>query len=119
MMAGDTIYRICAAAGRISGCHRRPDRSFFLHGRQFPVCARCAGVFAGECAAIIGFRLVSPPAALLVFFCAVMFLDWLIQYLNLRESTNTRRLITGILGGYAYFTFILRGLWLLREIFRS
>ena len=34
-----------------------------------------------------------------------MFLDWLVQYLNILESTNIRRLITGVLGGYAVSTF--------------
>lgn len=24
-----------------------PERSFFLDGRQFPVCARCSGLYAG------------------------------------------------------------------------
>lgn len=27
----------------IFGCHRRPERSFFYKGRQFPICARCTG----------------------------------------------------------------------------
>ena len=26
------------------GCHQRSDRSFFYHGYQFPICARCTGV---------------------------------------------------------------------------
>jgi uncharacterized membrane protein len=28
-------------------CHQLPERSFFLAGRQFPVCARCSGLYAG------------------------------------------------------------------------
>lgn len=28
-------------------CHQLPARSFFLAGRQFPVCARCSGLYAG------------------------------------------------------------------------
>jgi len=28
-------------------CHQRPERSFHLHGAQLPVCARCAGLYAG------------------------------------------------------------------------
>lgn len=35
---------------------------------------------------------------------AVMFLDWFIQYLEIKESTNLRRLITGICGGYGIVT---------------
>jgi uncharacterized membrane protein len=33
-------------------CHQRPDRSFFLEGRQVPVCARCTGLYAGAALAV-------------------------------------------------------------------
>lgn len=33
-----------------------------------------------------------------------MFLDWLVQYLKIKESTNFRRLITGVFGGYGIMT---------------
>jgi len=32
-------------------CHQRPDRSFFFHGSQLPVCARCTGLYAGAAVA--------------------------------------------------------------------
>jgi uncharacterized membrane protein len=28
-------------------CHQRPERSFHLFASQLPVCARCAGIYAG------------------------------------------------------------------------
>ena len=28
-------------------CHQIPERSFYLHGFQLPVCARCLGLYAG------------------------------------------------------------------------
>jgi hypothetical protein len=28
-------------------CHQRPERSFHWNGTQFPVCARCTGLYAG------------------------------------------------------------------------
>jgi uncharacterized membrane protein len=40
-------------------CHQRPERSFFLHGVQLPVCARCAGLYAGAaiaCVVAVGVR---------------------------------------------------------------
>lgn len=40
-------------------CHQRPERSFFLHGVQLPVCARCAGLYSGAaiaCVVAVGVR---------------------------------------------------------------
>jgi predicted membrane protein DUF2085 len=34
-------------------CHQRPERSFFLWAHQMPVCARCAGIYAGAALASI------------------------------------------------------------------
>ena len=39
-------------------------------------------------------------------------MDWLIQFIKVKESTNIRRLITGLLGGFGlsnlyYFVIIL------------
>jgi uncharacterized membrane protein len=31
-------------------CHQRPERSFHRHGVQYPVCARCLGLYAGAVA---------------------------------------------------------------------
>ena len=69
--------------GKFAGCHQRPDRSFFINGHQFPVCARCTGVLIGQYSALILYRILSLPAVILVSFCAVMFLDWLLQYLDM------------------------------------
>lgn len=37
---GTAVY---VAASRV--CHQRPDRSFHTDGHQWPVCARCAGLY--------------------------------------------------------------------------
>lgn len=102
------FYRICMESGRLAGCHQRPDRSFFINGHQFPVCARCTGVLLGEVLALFLYRILSLCILLLIAFCAPMLLDWLIQFLRIRESTNLRRLITGMLCGYALCTIFLR-----------
>ena len=47
---GGVVY---AAGSRV--CHQRPERSFHTHGRQFPVCARCTGLYlAGTLGALLG-----------------------------------------------------------------
>ena len=85
---------------RFWGCHRLPERSFFFRGKQFPVCARCTGVFIGQILMIILVILGMKPSWIVsLSLLGIMFLDWFIQYLNILKSTNIRRLITGTLGG--------------------
>lgn len=92
--------RICTILGRASGCHQMPERSIFFRGKQFPVCARCTGVYIGELLALLSVKWFRPPLWVVPLFCAVMLVDWGIQALKWRESTNIRRLITGLLCGY-------------------
>ena len=105
-MTRDEVWQRAMELGAAAGCHQRADRSFFLGDYQFPVCARCTGVFLGQLTAVIllisGKRLSAKAAAgLLTVMCA----DWLVQKLDVLESTNIRRLITGIMGG-AGITFL-------------
>ncbi|WP_074830370.1 DUF2085 domain-containing protein [Ruminococcus albus] len=104
--------------GARCGCHQRADRSFFLGRWQFPVCARCTGVFIGQTLALFAAKKrISPWAALCC--CEVMLADWVLQALGLKESTNPRRLVTGIAGGFGtavlYFSAIRRAVGYLRK----
>lgn len=90
--------------GKILGCHQMPKRSFFIKGYQFPVCARCTGVIISAIIATIIFIKKKLPIGLCIALSSVMLIDWSIQYLNIKESTNTRRFITGLIGGFAYST---------------
>ena len=74
---------------RIFGCHCRSDRSFHYKGRKFPICARCTGELLGILGSVIIFWLWRPN----------IILDGFIQALTKYESTNVRRLFTGILFG--------------------
>jgi uncharacterized membrane protein len=49
-----TVYAIASIV-----CHQLPDRSFFLWGRQLPVCARCMGIYVGAA----GVPLIAAAAA--------------------------------------------------------
>ncbi len=93
--------------GERAGCHQKPERSFFCHGYQFPVCARCTGAILGFLLAVpaylmIGFLLPLSMAGILILLG-----DWLFQAVKIKESTNSRRLITGVLGGYGVMSFQL------------
>lgn len=35
-------------------CHQRPDRSFFWGSHQFPVCARCTGIYLSAAVGLAG-----------------------------------------------------------------
>ena len=89
------------------GCHQMPERSFFLKGYQFPVCARCTGVIISSIIATILFIKKKMPIKLCVFLSSIMLADWSLQYFKIKESTNTRRLITGLIGGFGYSTLHL------------
>ena len=90
------------------GCHQRPERSFFIRGRQLPLCARCTGILAGYVlgGALFVFGLVPP-----VWICGLALLpsliDWVLQTFFFRESTNIRRLATGFLFGWGLITLAL------------
>ena len=100
----NAVYQKLMAIGKASGCHQNPERSFFIRGKQFPICARCTGVLIGNIMAYICFFICVPPPEYCLIGCAVMFVDWYIQYIKLCKSTNMRRLITGIIGGYSLAT---------------
>ena len=89
---------------RICGCHCRPDRSFYWHGRQFPVCARCTGELLGLVLGIIGGIVFGLHPILALLMLVPMVLDGFIQLLTRYESKNVRRLWTGLLFGYGLWT---------------
>jgi uncharacterized membrane protein len=48
MPSGAGVARLAGAAAYWTGatvCHQRPERSFHTHGVQWPVCARCSGLY--------------------------------------------------------------------------
>lgn len=108
----DKIWIKLMNFGNKLGCHQLENRSFFFKGYQFPVCARCTGVLLGELISIflIIFN-VKITLILSIILLLIMGFDWFIQRINLLQSTNIRRLLTGTLGGIGlayiyYYTFI-------------
>ena len=90
------------------GCHQIPERSLHIRGVQFPVCARCTGVFLGQILMLLGTLAgIRTPLSLDATLMIPMAVDWIIQYTGFKESTNRRRIITGLLGGAGYIGFIV------------
>lgn len=91
----------------VFGCHARPDRSFYLRGRQFPICARCTGELIGILLGIPIVLLIGVGSVpLMALMMVPMVFDGFLQLLTSYESKNYRRCMTGILFGIA-FVFLL------------
>lgn len=102
-----SLVKMLDELGEASGCHRIPERSFFYKGHQFPVCARCIGVCIGQLSAIIYGILKEVPLSISAALLGVMGIDWGIQELGIKESTNVRRFTTGICGGFGLFSIYI------------
>lgn len=108
-------------------CHRITERSFTINGRQFPLCARCSGMYLGV--ALVFFvmllsgrmrRALLPPLPLLLVLCAfiaLMGIDGLNSYSHffpnaphLYEPQNWLRLLTGMGTGLAMGLLLLPAL---------
>jgi len=88
-------------------CHRKPERSFYWKGKQFPVCARCTGIHIGY--------LTFPFFLFSVFTLNIWWtlglilptvIDGLTQAFYNRESNNTLRVITGTLAGIGAMSLV-------------
>ena len=89
------------------GCHQMYERSFTFRGYQFPVCARCTGIFVGYLIGIfLAIMKIKMNLKICVLLILIMALDGFLQLFKVKASTNIRRLITGILAGIGYI-FVL------------
>lgn len=90
------------------GCHQLSERSFFYKGFQFPLCARCTGIVIGEIfLAPLSLLFFETPYWVSIIFILIMAIDGGLQYFNILQSNNIRRLITGILAGYGYTNLLI------------
>lgn len=85
-------------------CHRKPERSFFIKGHQFPVCARCTGFYISLIIYFIYAYLfyVNYSLFLLIFAIILLipaFVDGITQLYEYRLSNNKLRFLTGLIGG--------------------
>ncbi|MDI9624102.1 MAG: DUF2085 domain-containing protein [Methanothermobacter sp.] len=89
-------------------CHCLPERSFHYKGRKFPLCARCTGGLIGYFTLpIFHFEIIRPSILLITLLMIPIAFDSTIQLLEIRESNNFSRFITGFLGGCAQAALIV------------
>jgi len=88
-------------------CHGKPERSFFWKGRQFPVCARCTGIYLGYLSyPLFIFDIVYLNLFLTLVLILPSFIDGLSQAFNNRESTNILRVLTGFFAGVGLMSLV-------------
>ena len=95
-------------------CHKIPERSFFIAGHQFAVCARCTGLYAGIMVATVCYPLIrsvrrtdTPQRRWLFVAAAPLAIDFGLTFFGLWENTHLSRFSTGaLLGGTAVFYLI-------------
>ncbi|UTE76029.1 MULTISPECIES: DUF2085 domain-containing protein [Rossellomorea] len=85
-------------------CHRIPERSLIVKGKQFPVCFRCMGILMGILLGIPIIWLVIPSSSFIALVMAgvltfPLLADGFTQKWGWRKSTNILRLLTGLLCG--------------------
>jgi uncharacterized membrane protein len=113
-------------------CHQLPDRSFFIHEHQTPLCARCTGMYLGFSIGLIfmiirrrthAARMPSTAIiAVLIGFITIMGIDGINSTISiipgapqLYHTTNIHRIVTGTLFGLAmcmlFFPVFSTAIW--------
>jgi uncharacterized membrane protein len=95
-------------------CHQRPERSFVLAGAQFPVCARCAGLyFSGVLGALFAWVSFRSPTAtadarrLLLIAAAPTLATIPIEWFGLSALSNAIRAVAAVpFGAASAWTFV-------------
>ncbi len=82
------------------GCHQRADRSFTIGHYQFPVCARCTGILISTIFTYIFYFKRRVKIEKCIWMMIPLVVDGTLQYLEICESNNRRRLVTGLFWGF-------------------
>lgn len=99
--------------GRYWGCHQLPNRSCFINGYQFPLCARCMGILFGMLVAVT--IIIIDKAVLDLFsysqlavLLLPMIIDGSIQLATSYESNNLKRVLSGFLFGVCIMGIVFK-----------
>ncbi len=98
-------------------CHQIPSRSFFRFGAPLAVCARCLGIYSGFLLGVFlyplvrGFRhLALPKARVFLLVSLPIVLDTLGNFLQLWNTSNSIRMMIGIIWGIPLPFYVITGI---------
>ncbi len=96
-------YLLLAHHSRKNSSHTIP---ISFRGKSVRLCARCTGITVGLGLGLLVLKellgLFTSFPLLIAIFPLPGALDWLLQVFRVRESTNPRRIVTGVLIGNLY-----------------
>ena len=107
------VWILLMQLGAKTGCHQLHERSFCINCYQFPVCARCTGLFFGQISGVLLFFWYLKYNLGLLFILAIISvlllgIDGFLQLKKIWMSTNYRRFITGVLCGFFVTCFNIK-----------
>jgi len=122
LLIGSLLWCLAIVAAPLTGwhwlyeffariCHQDPDRSWFLSGRQLPVCIRCASIYFAFTASL--FLGVKPNARWLRAAVAIMAAEFILARLVIDAALL--RSFSGILVGLTAAPFVKQGVEELRD----
>ena len=90
--------------GKTTFCNNKPERAPHIGGFCFPICWRCLSLYLGATVAyLITSKYEFVPSMKLILISIIGILptvvDGVMQYYFGIESTNARRIITGLISG--------------------
>ncbi len=98
-------------------CHQMPERSFFIFGKQLPVCSRCTGLYFGFLWGAILYpfifklnRLWIPSRKYLLLASIPVAIDIFIRTFRIAENTFASRFTTGLILGAITVLFVVPGI---------
>jgi uncharacterized membrane protein len=98
-------------------CHQIPERSFYLDGHPFAVCARCTGIYFGFAAGVLLYPVArslkrsDAPARLWLLLALVpTALDFALDFFGVWQNTHLTRSATGALLGAVTAFYVVPGL---------
>ena len=98
-------------------CHQMPERSYFIDGHKFAVCARCTGIYFGFAFTLLLYPLIrslrstaTPPRSLLILAALPLAIDFSLTFFGFWENTHTSRLLTGALLGSVSVFYVMPGI---------
>jgi uncharacterized membrane protein len=98
-------------------CHQLPERSFYLNGHPFAVCARCTGIYFGFATGVLLYPLVrtfkrsdAPARKWLLIALVPIALDFALDFFGVWQNTHLSRSVTGALLGAVVAFYVVPGL---------